>query len=82
MRSITNKNQRGIKRAMPARRVVQSHRDKSVNTHPDPMAKQGAKNADAVFGRANVSPNEFASINTGLSDDEQAGVYNATGGKY
>lgn len=59
-----------------------AHRTKSVNTHPDPMAKQGAKNADAVFGRATVSPNAFAPINTGLSDDQQAGVYNATAGKY
>jgi hypothetical protein len=50
MRSITNKNQRGIKRNMPARRVVQSHRAKSVNTHPVSAPTVGTQNAFELPG--------------------------------
>lgn len=51
MRAITHKNQRGIKRNMPARRVVQSHRDKSVNTHPAVSAPNvGTQNAFVLPG--------------------------------
>ena len=47
-RSILNKNQRGIKREMPARRVVATAQDKfSVGTHP----KHGADRSDNRVGR-------------------------------
>jgi hypothetical protein len=68
--SITG-SQVGVRRAAaPVRPVVTSHVGKSVNTHP--KAKVPKSEAPSVFDP----------INTGLSNTQQAAIYNATGGKY